>query len=295
MKSLAIRTLYFTLIAAWFAVSSAAATEPKPQYGGFSPDADGDEAYLDYINGLEMVKVEAGAELKQVIEAIPIEAGLPITPEQEADLRTWLYDFLVAFSISGSDSLAAAFYLREGVNNPDGIQKIKEQFATFGSGPAAAQLKSMGKDIPEQPVDDTPFALFKAMHRFGLNMKGLDYFFGNASFFDSSYRIFELQGAHESYVNYATTHGLLPTGGHMGWGPKLRKEVEERLKAGEQWVVAEFMFIAEEPEDSADFEKGPVRHPFFVRLVWSPEQNMWRLVEAFAPNNAPVMFLFNST
>ena len=216
MKSLAILTLYFFAL---IAVFSAAAAEPKPQYGGFSPDAEGHQAYLDYINGLEMLKVEVGVELQQAVEAIPVEAGVPITPKQEADLRVWLYDFLVAFSVSGSDSLAAEFYLREGVNNPDGIQKIKAQFAAFESGPVAAQLKSMGKEIPEQPVDDTPFALFKAMHRFGLNMKGRDYFFGNASFFSSSYRIFELQGAYESYANYATTHGLLPTGGAIWGGP----------------------------------------------------------------------------
>ena len=242
-----------------------------------------------------MIQVEAGAELQQAIEAIPVESGIPITPEQEADLHAWLYDFLVAFSVSGSDSLAAEFYLREGVNNPEGLQKIKAQFAAFKSGPAVAQLKSMGKEIPEQPVDDTPFSLFKAMHRFGLNMKGRDHLFGNASFFDSEYRILELQGAYESYANYAMTHGLLPMGGHMGWSPKLREEIEERLKAGERSVAAEFLFITEEPEDSADFEKGPVRHPLFVRLVWSPEKDMWRLVEAFGPNNAPVLFLFNST
>ncbi len=283
------------LVAVYLSVSSAAAAEPKPQYGGFSPDADGHQAYLDYIHGLEMIPVEAGDELPQAVEAIPIESDIALTSEQEADLRGWLCDFLIAFSVSGNDSLAAEFYLREGVNNPDGIQKIKEQLAAFASGPAAARLKSMGKEIPEQPADDTPFALFQAMHRFSLNMKGRDYFFGNASFFDSSYRIFELQGAYKSYANYATTHGLLPTGGHIEWAPKLRKEIEERLKAGEQWVVAEFMFIAEEPEDSADFEKGPVRHPFFVRLVWSPEKAMWRLVEAFAPNNAPVLFLLKST
>ena len=292
MKSLAIRSLYFTLIAAWFAVSSIAAAE---QYGDFASDADGHQAYLDYIYGLEMIQVEAGAALQQAIESIPVEPGIPITPAQEAGLRDWLYDFLIAFSVSGNDSLAAEFYLREGVNNPDGIQKIKAQFAAFESAPAAAQLKSMGMEIPEQPVDDTPFALFKAMHRFGLNMKGRDHLFGNASFFDSAYRIFRLQEGYESYANYATTYGLLPTGGHMGWSPKLRKEIEGSLKAGEQWVAAEFMFIAEEPEAFADFEKGPVRYPFFVRLVWSPEKDMWRLVEAFAPNNASGLFLFDST
>ena len=293
MKRLAIHTLHFALIAAWFGVSSTSAAEPKRQYGGFSPEADGHQAYLDYIHGLEMIKVEAGTELQKAVEAIPVEPGISITSEQEADLRDWLYDFLVAFSVSGSDSLAAAFYLREGVNNSEGIEQIKKQFEAFESDPVATQLKSMGMNIPEQPVDDTPFALFKAMHRFGLDMKGRDYFFGNASFFDSSYRTFELQGGYESYVDYAQTHGLLPIG-YMGWFPKLRKEIEEGLKAGEQWMAAEFMFIAEEPEEFTSFE-GAVRHPFFVRLVWSPEQNMWRLVEAFGPNNAPVLFLFNST
>ena len=289
MQPLAILVLSFALTA----VSTA--TEPKPQYGGFSPDPEGQQAYLDYIHSLEMIPVETGAELQQAIEAIPVEADISITPAQEANLRGWLYDFLIAFSVSGNDSLAASFYLREGVNNPDGIQKIKEQFAAFESGPAAAQLQAMGIKIPEQSVDDAPFALFKAMHRLGLNMKGRDHLFGNVSFFDSSYRIFALQGAYESYANSATTHGLLPIGGHIWWTPKLGRELEERLNAGEQWVAAEFMFIAEEPENFADFEKGPVRHPFFVRLVWSPEKNMWRLVEAFAPNNAPLHFLFSST
>ncbi len=71
-------------------------------------------------------------------------------------------------------------------------------------------------------------------------------------------------------------------------------EIEEGLKLGFEGVAAEFMFIAEEPEEFAGFE-GPRRHPFFVRLVWNPRQDMWRLVEAFAPNDAPVLFLFNST
>ena len=286
MKPLAI----FVLIAS----ASAAIADPKPQYGGFSPDADGQQAYLDYIHSLDMIEIEAGPELQKAIEAIPVEAGVSITPEQEAGLRDWLYDFLVAFSASGSDSLAAAFYLREGVNNPTGIQEIKAQFAAFANAPAD-QLKSMGMAPPKQPVDDTPFALFQAMHRFGVNVKGRDYFLGNASFFDSAYRVFALQGAYESYATYATSHGLLPTGGRTEWSPKLRKEMEERLKAGEPEVAAEFMFIAEEPEECADFETGPLRFPFFVRLVWSSEKAIWRLVEAFAPNDAPVLFLFKST
>ena len=41
-----------------------------------------------------MIKIEAGDELQQAVEAIPVEADISITPDQEADLRTWLYDFL---------------------------------------------------------------------------------------------------------------------------------------------------------------------------------------------------------
>ncbi len=297
MQPLAIRTLHFALIAAWFAISSTAVAEPKSQYGGFSPDDDGHQVYLDYINSLEMIQVEAGAELQQAIAAIPVEPGIPITPEQEADLRDWLYDFLVAFSVSGNDSLAATFYLREGVDNPDKIQRMKKDLE---SGPslkdkaALKALKAVGVSIPiPEPVPDagdTPLAILKTQHRQLLYMKGLDYFFGNISFFDSKYSVFELQGEYERYVDYIKTHGLLPMG-HMGSFP-MGNEIEEALQAGEKWVAAQFMFIFAEPEEAADFEKGPMRYPFFVRLVWSPEKAMWCLAETVMPNDAPVLFSF---
>ena len=297
MQPVAIRTLHFALIAAWFAISSTAVAEPKSQYGGFSPDDDGRQTYLDYINGLEMIQVEAGAELQQAIAAIPVEPGIPITPEQEADLRDWLYDFLVAFSVSGNDSLAATFYLREGVDNPDKIQRMKKDLE---SGPslkdkaALKALKAVGVSIPiPEPVPDagdTPLAILKTQHRQLLYMKGLDYFFGNISFFDSKYSVFELQGEYERYVDYIKTHGLLPMG-HMGSFP-MGNEIEEALQAGEKWVAAQFMFIFAEPEEAADFEKGPMRYPFFVRLVWSPEKAMWCLAETVMPNDAPVLFSF---
>ena len=297
MQPVAIRTLYFTLVAAWFAVSSTAVAEPKSQYGGFSPDDDGHQAYLDYINGLEMIQVEAGTELQQAVEAIPVEPSVPITPEQEADLRAWLYDFLVAFSVSGNDSLAATFYLRGGVDKPDKIQRMKKDLE---SGPslkdkaALKALKAVGVSIPiPEPVPDagdTPLAILKTQHRQLLYMKGLDYFFGNISFSDSKYSVFELQGEYERYVDYIKTHGLLPMG-HMGSFP-MGNEIEEALQAGEKWVAAQFMFIFAEPEEAADFEKGPMRYPFFVRLVWSPEKAMWCLAETVTPNNAPVLFSF---
>ena len=295
-----VRSLCFALGVAWFAASSAAAAEPKSQYGDFSPDADGLQAYRDYLRGLEMIEVEAGPELQQAIEAIPVELSVPITPEQEADLRDWLYDFLVAFSVSGSDSLAAEFYLREGVNSPEAIQQMKkdlENGPSFKDKAMLKVLKATGVSIPPLPkpvpdAGDTPLAILKTQHRQNLDMKGRDYFFSNISFFDSSYNVFELQGEYESYAAYGETHGLLPVG-FVNWSPRLvKKEIKQKLKAGGQGVFAQFLFIAEEPEESADFEKGAIRCPFFVRLVWSPEKNMWRLVEIFSSPDAPVVFVF---
>lgn len=302
MKLLAISTLYFALVAAWLAVASAAAAE-QPQYGGFSPDAEGHQAYLDYLNRLDMMKVEAGAELQQAVEAIPVEAGVPITSEQEADLRGWLYDFLVAFSASGSDSLAAAFYLREGVDDPDQIQRIKEDLERGPSPEEIAQIQAFQKQVKEaglamsipipEPVPDagdTPLAILAAQHRQHLDAKGCDSFFDNASFFASAYRVFELQGEYEGYWDYIKIHGLIPGGGRASF--LMVNELKEALQASEKWVAAEFMFILEQPDECADFETGPIRYPFFVRLVWSPEKAMWRLVEIITPNNAPVQFSF---
>ena len=303
MHPLAIRTLYVTLIATWFTQSAGIAQEGvassavEPPWLAHRQQAQLEEAqaYEDYIRSLEMIKVSAGTELDQAIETIPVETGVPITPEQEADLRDWLYDFLVAFSASGSDSLAAAFYLREGTNNPEAIQQIKKQFESAGSVPVKL-MSMLGMKIPKPPanVGDTPFEIFKAGHRFFLDMRGRDYFFGKAFFADSAYRVFEMQGTYESYMDYAKIHGLLPMGGSTWWSPKLNSEIKERLQAGEQWVLADVMFSAEEPEEFADFE-GPVRYILFVRLGWSPERGMWRLVEMFVPNDAPVMFLFGAT
>ena len=296
MKPIAI----FALIAAWFAVSSVAATE---QYGYLSAAADSHQAYLDYLHALKMIEVEAGTELQQAVAAIPVKADISITPAQEADLRAWLYDFLVAFSASGSDSLAATFYLREGVDDPDKIQQIKELLERTPSPEETAELNAKLKMLKEAGIDisslipepipdagDTPLAILKTQHRQNLDMKGRDYFFDNISFSDSKYSVFELQGEYESYVDYIKTHGLLPMG-YMGSFP-MGKEIEEALQAGEKWVAAQFMFIFAEPEEAADFETGPMRCPFFVRLVWSPEKAMWRLAEIVTPNNAPVQFSF---
>ncbi len=155
MKTLSIRVLYFALSAAWFAqsacveqegVSSLTAAPAKSHYGGFSSHPDSLQIFYDYIHGQEMMKVAAGAELRQAVESIPVDLGAPIDLAQEAAWRDWLYDFLVVFSASGSDSLAAAFYLREGANNPDGLEFLQEflasRYAPIGDTPSGTEQYS---------------------------------------------------------------------------------------------------------------------------------------------------------
>ena len=285
MKTFAIRILYFALPTVWFVlsmgistadVSSTAAAEPKHQYGNFSPSPEKLQVFLDYIHSLKMtINVEAGAELQQAIATIPIEPSVPITPEQEADLRGWLYDFLVAFSVSGNDSLAASFYLREGVNNPGGLKKIKKNLVDWGL------LQG-----------DTPFDILQAMHRSILDYQDFEYRFGNASFIHSTFKVFEMQGHYESYLSYAKAYGMVAAGGLYIDTPQLQEKVEEAVQTGEQRVCAQFMFITEEPEEFTK-SKRPIRTPFFFRLVWDPKRTMWRFVECFYNSDLPHFFLLS--
>ena len=276
------KTLYFALIAAWFAASSVSA-EPKAQYGGYSmhPSMPMDslqvilQAFHDYVNSLEMINVEAGDELQQAIAAIPIKGGTPITPAQEADLRTWLYDFLVAFSVSSSDSLAAAFYLREGINNPEAIEKLKNQLASKGL------LKG-----------ETPFDILKAGHRQHLDTNEYDYYFGKVSFFDSAFEVSERKTEPSPYIGSLMERGMIPPGAVSGNSPKMKSEVQEHLQAGKPQTFVEVMFIVEEPEEFAPFE-GVARTPFFFRMAWDPDKAMWRHVEIVYCIGTPY-FLFSS-
>ncbi len=271
--------MYFALIAAWFAASSVSA-EPKAQYGGYSinhPDSIliVQQAFFDYVNSLEMINVEAGDELQQAIAAIPVEGDTPITPAQEADLRTWLYDLLVAFSVSSSDSLAAAFYLREGVNNPERIEELKSKLASKGL------LKG-----------ETPFDILKAGHRQLLDRNECDYYFGKVSFFDSAFEVSEKQAGYSPYFAYLIDSGMIPPGAASGNPSKMEREVQEHLQAGKPQTFVEVMFIVEEPEEFAAFE-GAVRTPFFFRMAWDQDKAMWRHVEIVYGIGTPY-FLFSS-
>ena len=268
MQPLAIRILFVTLIAVYGGVSSAAAVETKYPQGDFDPRLDKLQGLLDYVHTVKKIEVKAGPKLWQAIAAIPVATGVPITPEQEADLRDWLYDFLVAFSVSGNDSLAAQFYLREGVNNPRAIKNMQETLADWGIAKG-----------------DTPFALFQAMHRAVLDHQGYEYRFGNALFRYSTFKVFEMQGHYESYRSYPR--------GVAKAKFKLQQEVESALRAGEKRLFTDIAFVTEEPAEFAGSE-DPICTPFFCRLVWDPERAMWRFVEVFYTSKLPHPFLFSA-
>ncbi len=263
MQPLAIRILSLALIT----VSSATAVETKYPHGGFEPRLDKLQGLLDYVHTAKKIQVKAGPTLWQAIESIPVATDISITPAQETDLRDWLYDFLVAFSVSGNDSLVAEFYLREGANNPTALQHMQET------------LKSW--DIPQ---GDTPLDLFRAMHRAILDHQG-EYCFGNAFFRHSTFKVFEMQGQYERYRSYPRNV--------VKSRFKLQKEVEAALRAGEKRVFTDIAFVTEEPAEFAGSE-GPVCTPFFCRLVWDPERTMWRFVEVFYTSKRPNPFLFSA-
>ena len=264
MQRLAIRILCVALTV----VSSAAAVQTKYPHGGFEPRLDKLQGLLDYIHTVEKIEVKAGPTLWQAIEAIPVAAGVPITPAQEADLRAWLYDFLVAFSGSGNDSLAAQFYLREGVNNPTALKHIKETLEHWGV-----------------RKGDTPFDLLQAMHRAILDDQGSEYRFGHAFFRHSTFKVFEMQDRYEHYRSYP--HNVVKA------KFKLQQEVEAALQAGEKRVFTDIAFVTEESAGFVGAEE-PVCTPFFCRLVWDPERAMWRFVEVFYTSKRPNPFLFSA-
>ena len=264
MQPLAIRILSLALIT----VSSAAAVETKYPHGGFEPRLDKLQGLLDYVHTAKKIKVKAGPKLWQAITTIPVAAGVPITPEQEADLRDWLYDFLVAFSASGNDSLAAQFYLREGVNNPTALKNMKETLESWGIAKG-----------------DTPFDIFQAMHRAVLDYQGYEYRFDNTFLRLSTFKVFEMQGHYESYRSHPRNVVKARF--------NLQQEVESALRAGEKRVFTDIAFVTEEPAEFAGSE-GPICTPFFCRLVWDPERAMWRFVEVFYSSEQPNPFLFSA-
>ncbi len=268
MQPLAVRILCVALIAVFGSVSSAAAVAIKRPDDSFAPRLDRIQGLLDYIHAAEKIKVKAGPTLWQAVEAIPVATNRSITPAQEADLRDWLYDFLVAFSASSNDSLAAQFYLREGVNNPAALQYMKKTLENWGI-----------------PRGDTPFDLFRAMHRAVLNAQDYEYRFGNVFLRHSTFEVFEMQGRYERYRSHPKDVVKAKF--------KLQKEVEAALRAGETRLFTDIAFVAEEPVERTA-SANSIYTPFFCRLVWDSEREMWRFVEVVYNSKRPNSFLFSA-
>ena len=91
MQRLAIRILSLALIA----VSSVAAVETKYPHGGFDPRLDKLQGLLAHMSApRRRSRSRPVPSCGRPLRPSPVATGVPITSEQEADLRDWLYDFL---------------------------------------------------------------------------------------------------------------------------------------------------------------------------------------------------------
>ena len=294
-------------------------------YGGFTQE--NMQEFNGYINGLEMLKVQEGEELNQAIEAIPINLETAIGLEQERGLRDWLRQYLIAFSESGNDSLAAAFYLRAGFNKERYIaQNLKwinfarenaRNPSVIVQGPDGTILteeeieKSSQKEIDnvkakaETALKEGALPLFRSMHKDALRVHNKEYFIENVSFQDSGFRVFELEQETPTFLRLASDQGMLP-GGYTSSDIGLRDRLPALLEAGEKIICADILFIVEEPQPlefapnpvpplPPEFTPitpnlgGPKRTPSFFRLMWDQDKKIWRHLEVFHSSGVGVV------
>ncbi len=281
-------------------------------YGGFTQE--NMQEFNDYINGLEMIKVQAGEELDQAIDAIPINLETAIDLEQERGLRDWLRQYLIAFSESGNDSLAAVFYLRAGFNKeryiaqsmgwadfarenaqnpsitikgPDGttltseeeIEKVTKKF--IDGVRARAETASQKGALP----------LFRSMYKNALSNHE-EYLIENVSFHDSSFRVFKLGKEDPTFLGLASDRGMVPMG-YRHYPTELNGKLPALLEVGKKIICADVLFIVEEP---FAFTPDPVpkRTSSFFRLMWDQDKKLWRHLEAFySPREVGRAYFFN--
>ena len=194
-------------------------------YSGFTQE--NIQEFNDYINGLEMIKVRAGEELNQAIDAIPINLETAIDLEQERGLRDWLRQYLIAFSKSGNDSLAAVFYLRDGFDK----EHYKETEMRFAEDIYARKFVAQNEDgsmmtedeiknivektrtrVETALMEENPIFILRSEHRTMLNSFDKEYFIENVSFRDSEFRVFELNKGDNTFFSLAEEQGMLPRG-----------------------------------------------------------------------------------
>ncbi len=280
-------------------------------YGGFTQE--NIQEFNDYINGLEMLKVQEGEELNQAIDAIPINLKTAIGLEQERGLRDWLRQYLIAFSESGNDSLAAVFYLREGFNKKRYIDQSMG-WADFARGNAQnPSITIRGPDgtiltseeeiekVVKKFIDDVraraetasqegALPLFRSMYKNALSNHG-EYIIENVSFHDSSFRVFELGKEEPTFLRLASEQGMLPIG-HRHYSTELNSKLPALLEVEKKIICADILFIVEK---SLEFTSDPIpkRTSSFFRLMWDQDKKLWRHLEVFYSPGVGETYFFN--
>ncbi|MYB70060.1 MAG: hypothetical protein F4X75_16375 [Gemmatimonadetes bacterium] len=275
--------------------SSSQAREVR--YGGFTRE--NFQEFYDYINGQEMIKVQEGEELDQAIDAIPISLGTAINLGQERALRGWLHQYLIAFSESGNDSLAAVFYLREGFD-AEKYKRTKmewaEDWVAFQQQDAQSQssndkkienmVKKIRKEVETALIEKSPLSIIRSDHKAILRSLNKEYFIENVSFHDSEFRVFELNKEDQTFFSLAKDRGMLPAG-------FIKYSLPARLETGEKAIVTDIMFIVEEPSESAFDPTTTRRTPSFFRLMWDRDKKLWLHLEVFYSPSVAESYLFN--
>ena len=282
-------------------------------YGGFTKE--NIQEFYDYIHGQEMIKVQEGEELDQAIDAILINLETAIDLEQERGLRGWLRQYLIAFSESGNDSLAAAFYLRAGFNkeqyeahrigmaefalqnirNPNITIKMKKKDGSIMSQEeaekAAEKIVENTRTEVKAVLREGPMSIFRSEHKSVLKGNNRDYFIGNVSFYDSKFRVFELGKETPTFLQLASDRGMLPRG-NTNYSTTLAKQLPTIFQEEEKIVCADIMFIVEEPLEFTSNPK-PGRTPSFFRLMWDQDKKLWRHLEVFYSPGVNELYLFD--
>lgn len=288
-------------------------------YGGFTKE--NIQEFNDYINGLEMIKVQEGEELNQAIDAIPINLETAIDLEQERGLRDWLRQYLIAFSESGNDSLAAVFYLRAGFNKERYInQSMRWLDFLRESAQASRVIRPDGTIITKEEIEKSSekridniraraetasqegaLPLFRSMHKDALRNKNKEYFIENVSFHESDFRVFELEQETLTFLSLASDQGMLPRGNRY-YETGLSDKLPALLEAGDKIICADILFIVEGPllESKSNTVPplppeftpitsnpvGPERTPSFFRLMWDQDKKIWNHLEVFYSSGA---------
>ena len=270
-------------------------------YGSFTQE--NIQEFYDYIHSQDMIKVQAGEELNQAIDAIPINLETAIDLEQERGLRDWLRQYLTAFSESGNDSLAAIFYLRDGFD-AEHYKRIKIKWAKFeqrharnrnsnfvvknkdGSMKTDEEIENLVEKARERVEtalrEESPLSIIRSEHRQALSVFDKEYFIENVSFHDSEFRVFELNKGDQTFFSLAKDRGMLPNGfAKYPPSPELKEQLPALLEAGERIICADILFIVEEPSESAQNPTTPGRTPSFFRLIWDRDKKLWRHAEVF--------------